>query len=120
MVHGEAGRLEAMVTHLIQNAIDASEPAAPVRIMLDKSDQLARLRIEDQGAGMTQAFIRDGLFKPFHSTKRDGFGIGAFEAQEIVKAHGGRLQVRSRPGAGSCFTVILPMHEEQGAEKIDG
>jgi putative PEP-CTERM system histidine kinase len=108
-VPGDAERLEAMITHLVQNAVDASAPDAPIRLSLTRRGGEARLSIADSGHGMSAGFIRDELFKPFRSTKDGGFGIGAFEAREIVRAHGGRLDVESRPGEGSRFTVTLPM-----------
>ena len=49
---------------------------------------------------------------PFHSTKADGFGVGAYEAREIVRAARGRLQVASRPGEGSVFTILLPLADD--------
>jgi putative PEP-CTERM system histidine kinase len=107
-VPGDSGRIEAMLTHLVQNAIDASAPEAPVRLSLEERAADVRITIADNGHGMSPAFVRDELFKPFRSTKDGGFGIGAFEAREIARAHGGRLDVESRPGEGTRFTVILP------------
>ena len=54
------------------------------------------------------AFIREQLFKPFTSTKDGGFGIGALEARALIAAMGGRIEVASREGKGSRFTIILP------------
>lgn len=107
-VPGDAARLEALFTHLVQNAIDASAPDAPIRISVEQADADIAVRVRDCGHGMSAAFIRDELFRPFRSTKEGGFGIGAYEAREIARAHGGRLEVESRPGEGSCFTVRLP------------
>jgi signal transduction histidine kinase len=58
---------------------------------------------------MSADFVRNRLFKPFVSTKSGGFGIGAFEARELVRAMRGRLDVESREGLGSRFTVRLPL-----------
>jgi signal transduction histidine kinase len=63
--------------------------------------------VVDQGIGMSPAFIRDKLFKPFVSSKEGGFGIGAFEAQQLAHAMQGRIEVTSREGKGTCFRVIL-------------
>jgi signal transduction histidine kinase len=60
---------------------------------------------------MNPDFVRSGLFKPFVSTKAGGFGIGAYEAREMVRAMGGRLDVESREGLGSRFTIRLPRAE---------
>jgi signal transduction histidine kinase len=67
------------------------------------------VRIEDKGKGMSARFIRNDLFQPFRSTKPGGFGIGAYESREIARAHGGRLEVISREGNGTTFTVVLPL-----------
>jgi putative PEP-CTERM system histidine kinase len=107
-IMGDAGRLEAMVTHLVQNAIDASKADAPVAVTLTRNPRTVRIEIADRGHGMSAAFVRDELFRPFRSTKTSGFGIGAFEARTIAETHGGRLDVASRPGEGSRFTITLP------------
>ena len=107
-VSGDASRLEAMLTHLVQNAIDASAPGAPIHLSMQDRGHDVLISIADNGHGMSAGFIRDELFKPFRSTKDGGFGIGAFEAREIVRAHGGRLDVESAPGEGSRFLITLP------------
>jgi len=116
LVYGDAQRLEAMITHIVQNAIDASAPEALIRLSLRKRGNDVRITIADSGHGMSAGFIREELFKPFRSTKDGGFGIGAFEAREIARAHGGRLDVESRPGEGSRFVIVLPMNAN-GARK---
>jgi signal transduction histidine kinase len=57
---------------------------------------------------MDGEFVRNRLFQPFASTKPDGFGIGAFEARSLVTTMGGRLNVDSRLGRGTTFTILLP------------
>jgi signal transduction histidine kinase len=61
----------------------------------------------DRGCGMSPAFVRDKLFKPFVSSKAGGFGIGAFEARQLAAAMGGRIEVTSREGEGTRFRVLL-------------
>ena len=63
----------------------------------------------DRGAGMSPDFVRSRLFQPFVSTKDGGFGVGAFEARALVAAMGGRVEVESREGEGTSFTVFLPL-----------
>jgi putative PEP-CTERM system histidine kinase len=104
-------RLEQALGHLVQNAIDASREGAPVRIRCGARGGEATIEIVDRGEGMTADFIRTRLFQPFASTKESGFGVGAFEARSLIAAMGGRLEVDSRPGAGSRFTVFLPLGE---------
>jgi signal transduction histidine kinase len=68
----------------------------------------AAIEVADEGIGMSADFIRTRLFQPFASTKETGFGIGAFEARSLVASMGGRLEVESREGQGSRFTIFLP------------
>lgn len=108
-VIGDAEQIEQLFLHLVQNAIDASAPDAPITISMTCGEDKAIVRIEDKGQGMSARFVRDELFQPFRSTKPDGFGIGAYEAREIARAHGGRLEVASRENEGTIFTVVLPL-----------
>jgi putative PEP-CTERM system histidine kinase len=108
-------RLEQALTHLVQNAIDASRPMEPVRICFEQQGPEVTIDVIDSGAGMSADFIRTRLFQPFASTKDGGFGIGAFEARTLIAAMGGRIDVESREGVGSRFTVHLPAGVADGA-----
>jgi putative PEP-CTERM system histidine kinase len=105
----DPSRLEQAITHLVQNAVEASGMNRIVRLVIERSAREASIAVIDQGIGMSAEFIRNQLFKPFSSTKEGGFGIGAFEARTLVTAMGGRLEVESREGQGSSFTVHLPL-----------
>ena len=104
----DAAGLEQAIAHLVDNAIEASPAAEPVRITLAAANDRATVTIADRGQGMDDAFVRDRLFKPFSSTKPAGFGIGAYEARALATTMGGRLEVASRRGEGSIFTITLP------------
>ncbi len=100
-----------MLGHLIQNAIEASPPYEPVTLHVAADGAQVAIDVIDRGSGMSPAFIRDRLFKPFVSSKPGGFGIGAFEARQLAAAMGGRIEVKSREGEGSRFRVVLrPAH----------
>ena len=107
-VIADPARLEQALTHLVQNAIDASAPGEEVRICFDQNGQDVTIDVIDSGAGMSADFIRTRLFQPFASTKDAGFGIGAFEARTLIASMGGRIEVESREGVGSRFTIHLP------------
>ncbi len=108
-VTGDPVRFEALFGHLIQNAIDASSAGAPIAVTLRQEAAEIVVTVTDHGCGMAPAFIRNQLFRPFHSSKPAGFGIGAYEAREIARAAGGRLDVVSREGEGTTFTIRLPL-----------
>jgi putative PEP-CTERM system histidine kinase len=111
----DAAGLEQAIGHLVDNAIEASPAAEPVRITLAAANDRAVVTIADRGQGMDDAFVRDSLFAPFSSTKPSGFGIGAYEARALVTTMGGRLEVASRRGEGSVFTISLPLPREGAA-----
>ncbi|MCX9147887.1 XrtA/PEP-CTERM system histidine kinase PrsK [Erythrobacter sp. WG] len=110
-VMGNRDGLEQALIHLVQNAIDASAPAMPVFLDVTVEGLHGAIEVVDSGKGMSPEFIRTGLFKPFVSSKNGGFGIGAFEARELIRAMGGRLTVESREGLGTRFAVVLPITE---------
>jgi putative PEP-CTERM system histidine kinase len=100
--------LEQAVGHLIQNAVEACSEAAPVTVSVEQRSASAVISVADQGVGMDSDFVRSHLFQPFSSTKQSGFGIGSFEARSIITAMGGRVDVDSRPGQGTTFTITVP------------
>jgi putative PEP-CTERM system histidine kinase len=102
--------LEQAVSHLLQNALDASS-GTPVSVRVDADGERIAISITDKGVGMDGDFVRNRLFQPFASTKPGGFGIGAFEARSLVNAMGGQISVDSRPGRGTTFTITLPAAE---------
>ncbi|WP_308815358.1 XrtA/PEP-CTERM system histidine kinase PrsK [Sphingomonas sp. GV3] len=103
------GRLEQLLDHLVQNALEASAPDAPVMIEVAEADECVTIVVADRGCGMSPAFVRDRLFRPFASSKPGGFGIGAYEARQLAAAMDGTIAVTSREGEGSRFTVTLPL-----------
>jgi putative PEP-CTERM system histidine kinase len=106
-------RLERVVGHLIQNAIEATGKDGRVDIELARRGDAVLIRISDTGEGMSEDFIRERLFKPFESTKSAGMGIGVFESQEYIQELGGTLEVSSVPERGSTFSVILPLLKQE-------
>ncbi|MDO8651328.1 MAG: PEP-CTERM system histidine kinase PrsK [Undibacterium sp.] len=110
-------RLERVIGHLVQNAIEATPKDGEVRVRLTIQGNFAVVEIKDTGVGMSKEFILDKLFSPFVSTKVAGMGIGVFETKEYVQELGGKLEVSSTPSLGTTFKIILSIHgsEEQVA-----
>jgi len=111
--------LEQAISHLVQNAIDASEPGIPVILRAFESGGDVAIEVIDRGAGMAAEFIRTRLFQPFASTKEQGFGVGAYEAKSLIIAMGGRLEVESRLGDGTRFTLFLPGAESRTYHSVE-
>ncbi len=106
--NADAGRVETILNHLVQNAIEATSDGSPVRITSFRQGDEIAIRISDNGCGMSEAFVAEHLFKPFESTKEGGFGIGAYEARALAQSLGGNLRVDSRLGKGTKMTLLLP------------
>lgn len=112
--------LRLALDHLIQNALEASAPDTPIRLEARAQGDRALVSVADQGTGMSPEFLRKHLFKPFASTKQDGFGIGAGEARTLVQAMGGELEVESTEGVGTRFTIRLARAVPAGDARVDG
>jgi putative PEP-CTERM system histidine kinase len=110
---GHEERLERVIGHVIQNALDATDSEGSVWLKLDRQAGQARVEVGDTGHGMSQEFIRDRLFKPFQTTKNSGMGIGAYESFQYVRELGGSISVKSEPGHGTEVTLLLPLFEAQ-------
>ena len=108
-------RLERVIGHLIQNAIEATPPEGHVVVQLLRQNGSAVIAIADTGCGMSEQFMRYRLFKPFESTKATGMGIGTYEAREYVRELGGRIEVETREAQGTIFRVMLPLYVPERA-----
>jgi putative PEP-CTERM system histidine kinase len=106
---GHEDRLERVIAHLVQNAIDATNGNGRVWVKLARQDDQALIEIGDTGHGMTADFVRERLFKPFQTTKQSGMGIGAYESYQYVHELGGRVLVDTSPGAGTRMRLLLPL-----------
>jgi signal transduction histidine kinase len=112
-VIGDRELMEYAVYNLLNNAVKYSGPETEINVVcIPQGDQL-RLSVRDQGIGMDAKELRQ-IFQKFYRTKRAeasgeaGTGIGLSIVEEIVQHHGGRIEVTSEPGKGSCFTMVLP------------
>jgi putative PEP-CTERM system histidine kinase len=113
VARGHEERLERIIGHVVQNAFDATDSTGRVWLNLDRFNGQARIVVGDTGAGMSQDFIRDRLFKPFQTTKAAGMGIGAYESFQYVQELGGAMEVQSALHQGTTVTILLPLFESQ-------
>jgi len=112
VVIGDRVRLEQVLINLLRNAVDAVKtvPDPVIEIMLSRGETVT-LSVRDNGSGIEEL---DLLFEPFHTTKKDGDGVGLGLAisSGIVKDHGGRLTARNSDDGGAVFEVQLPAFRE--------
>ncbi|HEV7843556.1 MAG TPA: ATP-binding protein, partial [Pyrinomonadaceae bacterium] len=106
----DAERLEKVVENLVLNALEAMGAQAGT-LTIDAGEQPGEkvfFSVRDTGPGMSEEFQRRQLFRPFATTKRKGVGLGLYTCREVVRAHGGEIEVESQKGVGTCFHVVLP------------
>lgn len=104
-------RIEQVITNLISNAIRYGD-GKPIHIDFECKDYKIVISIKDEGVGIDEAGIAK-IFNRFERAsekqKTKGLGLGLFISNQIISAHGGKIYVKSTPGAGSTFTIELPI-----------
>jgi putative PEP-CTERM system histidine kinase len=108
-VEGDADALLKVVQNLVTNAAEAVAGEGTVTVTTRVENGMAVLAVADTGCGIPDDFLRTSLFAPFRSTKKGGWGIGLYQAREIVERHGGTISVTSTVGEGTTFFVRLPL-----------
>jgi len=112
---GHEDRLEHVIGHLVQNALDATVEGGSVSVRLGRDERYAVVEVVDTGVGMSPEFVRQRLFRPFETTKKAGMGIGVYESLQYVVGIGGQLLVDSAPGTGTRVRVMLPLADGASA-----
>ncbi|MBU2552000.1 MAG: HAMP domain-containing protein [Proteobacteria bacterium] len=115
MALGEANRLIQVLLNLLVNAGQAMDGQGELTIRTVRRDDKVLVAVIDGGAGIDPADLPH-IFEPFFTRKPpgQGTGLGLSVSQSIVESLGGRIEVESRPGRGSVFTVVLPADESGG------
>ena len=115
-VVGDRESLRSLFTNLIINGMQAMEGrGGRLTVKLSADDGRARVSITDTGEGIAAEHV-DKIFEPYFSTKETGTGLGLAIAKKVVEAHDGTISVESTPGAGTTFTVELPITERMKDE----
>jgi putative PEP-CTERM system histidine kinase len=113
-------QLDSAIRHLLDNAVDVSPAGGEVMIEVRHAEGKIIIDVGDKGGGMPADFIAEQLFQPFRSTKAEGYGIGAYQTRELIRAARGDLLVISQPGKGTTMRIVLPLESaavESGAEE---
>jgi heavy metal sensor kinase len=113
-IPGDREHLRRLLLNLTDNAIKYTEPGGVVVLSLRNEENLACILVEDSGIGISGEEVGK-VFQPFYRTGEarskaaDGTGLGLCIARSIAEAHGGSIEVESRPGEGSTFRVLIPV-----------
>lgn len=110
-------QLKNVLSHLIQNAQEATPADGSITIEVSGSAQTVAITISDTGRGMEPEFLKEKLFKPFESTKGlMGMGIGVYESRQYILSLGGDIRAYSEIGRGSQFKITLPCQASEVAD----
>jgi signal transduction histidine kinase len=115
-VIGDPERLQQLFLNLVLNAADAMPNGGELRVELQKAADRACIRVADTGVGISKSDL-ERIFEPFFTTKEagQGSGLGLMVCKGIVADHGGEIGVSSELGAGSEFTITLPLARKRTA-----
>jgi signal transduction histidine kinase len=110
-------RIERVIENLVLNALEAmGRKRGKLKVEAGTAEEgFAFFSVSDTGPGMTEEFQRNKLFRPFATTKPNGVGLGLYTCRELIKALGGRIEVKSKRGSGTCFRIVLPSAEIRGS-----
>ena len=100
-------RMTQVFVNLMTNAVEAMPDGGTISVFIEGKEQGVVIEFSDDGVGMPPT-MKYQIFDLFHTTKATGTGIGLAIARKVVEAHDGSIDVLSRPGEGSTFTVYLP------------
>jgi signal transduction histidine kinase/DNA-binding response OmpR family regulator len=110
----DRGRLVEVLDNLLSNAVKYSPLGGEVSVEVESNGETATVRVRDRGIGVAPEDVKR-LFRPFsrlrsrQTAEIQGSGLGLYICERVLRAHGGRLWVESRPGEGSCFAFSLPV-----------
>jgi signal transduction histidine kinase len=111
-------QLQQVCTNLILNAIQAMPEGGRLTLRTSADNGRLKIEVQDTGCGISPENMRK-LFTPFFTTKREvkGVGLGLAVAYGIIQRHQGRIEVQSKEGEGTTFTIYLPLYHEDDGEK---
>ena len=107
-VKADVQQMKQVFFNVVKNAIQAMEDKGQLHIALEADDRNLAISFKDSGSGISEEDFRL-LFEPYRTSKAKGNGLGLTIVDRIVQDHGGRLEVSSKKGVGTCFRIVLPL-----------
>ncbi len=120
LIYGDITQIKQLFQNLLSNALKFRKKDRPLTVKIQnqksKEEKVVIIKVEDNGIGIEKEF-QGKIFEPFHRlhprSEYEGNGIGLTLCERIVKRHGGKIEVLSKPDAGTTFFVTLPRYQEQ-------
>ncbi|MEM7192880.1 MAG: ATP-binding protein, partial [Pseudomonadota bacterium] len=121
-VVADASRVTQILYNLLVNAIGFSEPGSTARLSCRRDGAMIAFSVEDEGPGIPED-IQDTVFDRFESrtqgSRHRGAGLGLSIVKSLAELHGGTVALKSAPGQGTRFTVLLPLDPEQATDETE-
>ena len=119
-IEGDEVLLRQALSNLVRNALESCReaniaPRISITGAVEADRGTARLRVSDNGPGIAAA-LRERVFRPFFTTRREGTGLGLSLVQKIVVTHNGRVTAQDAPGGGACLEMTLPLSVRSEAQ----
>ena len=105
-------RIHQVLLNIIKNAIHAMPKGGTIRVETEGNEKLCLVRFQDTGVGIPDDSLPK-IFDAYYTTKEEGSGLGLMIVYQIIREHGGRIEVTSKPNSGTTFTIILPIRKEK-------
>jgi signal transduction histidine kinase len=123
-VFADRDKIEIVLFNLIDNAIKFSQPGSRIGVSCRRDGDRVILEVSDEGRGIGADFV-EAVFEPFERGEEaqrvtaQGMGLGLYIVKKLVEAHGGEVQLRTTPGEGSTFAIIIPQDGRSGGSFAD-
>jgi two-component system sporulation sensor kinase A len=120
MLYADREQLTQVLLNLVQNAAESMKGGGRVTVRATQATRpidgppqsVTVIEVQDEGSGIPED-VKNRIFEPFFSTKREGTGLGLPVSSRIIRRHQGSLEFESKPGKGTVFRVVLPAHERR-------
>ena len=118
VVRGDALQLKQAIRNLVGNAIKYTPDSGSIDLSLETDEEAVMIHVKDTGCGISSKdlpFVFDRFYRANDESikKTEGNGLGLAIVKSVVERHNGRIDVNSEPGKGSCFTITLPLAQQQ-------
>jgi signal transduction histidine kinase len=123
-VFADRDKIEIVLFNLIDNAIKFSHPGSRIGVSCRRDGDRVILEVSDEGRGIGADFV-EAVFEPFERGEEaqrvtaQGMGLGLYIVKKLVEAHGGEVQLKTTPGEGSTFAIIIPQDGRSGGSFAD-
>ncbi len=111
-VHLDRSQIKQVFFNLIKNSLEAMPDGGSLKILFSVGDVYVDIAFIDSGHGIAEDDMRR-VFEPYHTTKSKGSGLGLMIVQRIIEEHGGEMELASKAGEGTSFTIRLPRSERR-------